>query len=94
VFDHCGADRRAIFESPGLLPTVGRRDRRQLSHVAATVPTLRVLRYVRLRRIHLAPSAAIYLLRPEPLQEVDAWLAPSVVSGPLTSMPSNAILES
>jgi len=69
-------NRRADIESPGLVTTVGWRDRASASYDAADrVKALRVLA----RRVSWSPqwmsNARLYRLKPEPFR-VEAWLDP------------------
>ena len=69
-------NRRAIL-SLLCIRTVGRRDRTQLRMSQPTVSKhLRVLREAGFVEATVDAQRRLYRLRPEPLQEVDAWLAP------------------
>ena len=71
--------------------SVGRDRRRQLRMPQPTVSKhLRVLRDAGFVESTVDAQRRLYRLRPEPFQEVEAWLARSVGSGPLTWMLSNA----
>src|SRR2546429_6390107 len=72
---HCGAEPPRDLEPPGLVPTS--EIERQLRMPQPTVSKhLRVLREAGFVESTVDAQWRLYRLKPEPLQEVDAWLAP------------------
>src|SRR6266700_8119269 len=74
VRNHCRAEPPRDIEPPGLVPAVSRRDRASTSYVAADrVKAPASAARGRFRGIHGDAQRRLYRLKPEPLQEVDAW---------------------
>ena len=65
VRNHCGAEPPRDTKPAGLVATVGGRDRASTSHGEAGFVEAAV-----------EAQRRLYRLKPEPFQEVDAWLAP------------------
>src|SRR6266700_1824374 len=77
VRSHCGAEPPRDIEPPGLVPTVGGRDRASAWYAQPAVSKhLRVLREAGFVESTVDAQRRLYRLKPEPLQEIDAWLAP------------------
>jgi DNA-binding transcriptional ArsR family regulator len=74
--NHCGAEPPRDTESPDLVPAVGGRDRGQLRMSQPTVSKhLRVLREAGFVESTVDAPRRFYRLKPEPFEELDAWLA-------------------